>query len=40
LIEIFERLFNPIENGHLETGGLSYLSGVVINQHVCQLSLP
>ena len=23
LIEVFERFFNPKENGHLETGGLS-----------------
>lgn len=29
LLEIFERVFNPNENGHLVAGGLFYLSVLV-----------
>jgi len=31
LIDIFERLFNPHKNGHLETGGLSFYLRVFKN---------
>jgi hypothetical protein len=29
LIEVFRKLFNPQNQGHLETGGLSYKSGFI-----------
>ena len=33
LIETFRKLFNPQNQGHLETGGFSYMSGSVMILH-------
>jgi hypothetical protein len=36
LIELFKKLLNPHDYGHLETGGLSYMSGSVRISQVSQ----
>ena len=42
LIAIFRKLFNPQNDGHLDSimGGLSHMSGILRNLHFCQTVRP